>query len=261
MNRLLTLLLKTNRLGLQVGAFVILNSYFLPWLKHIPCLALNCHACPLAVFACPIGGLQNFAIIRQFPFYTLGILGTVAALVGRLSCGWFCPFGLLQDLLYRVKLPKLNLSNNLGWFRYAILFVLVGLIPLLTLEPWFCKLCPLGALEAGIPLAIIDGNVRAQIGWFFALKLVLLLLFIIWMVITKRPFCRFICPLGAIYGIFNRFSALQLRVDQAQCSRCNRCQQACPTDVRIYDKPNSTQCIRCLDCVEICPTSAISYLT
>lgn len=259
MGRIVALLLSIKRWVAQATAFLFFNSYLFPWLKHMPCPALNCHSCPLAVFACPIGTIQHFGIIHKVPFYTIGLLGVIGALFGRLNCGWFCPFGFLQDLLYKIKVPKLKLSNRLGWIRYFVLIVLVGLIPVLTLESWFCKLCPAGTIEAGIPQVLLEAQLRAQIGWFFGLKIAILASFLMWMIFTKRPFCRFVCPLGAIYSVFNRFSALQLSVDQARCNRCNLCQQVCPTDIKIYENPNSTQCIRCLDCIKVCPTSAISY--
>ena len=259
MNWLVSLLFRSKREIIQAGSFLVLNSYFLPWLKRIPCLSLNCHACPLAVFGCPIGALQHFGSIHHFPFYTLGILGIVGSLVGRLQCAWFCPFGFLQELLYKAKVPKLSLGNNWSWIRYLVLVILVGLIPFFTMESWFCKLCPAGALEAGIPLILIEPELQQQIGWLFGLKIAILISFLSWMLFTKRPFCRFVCPLGAIYSLFNRFSALHLKVDQAKCEKCNLCQQVCPMDIRIYENPDSTQCIRCLECIEACPLGAISY--
>ncbi|PKO23474.1 MAG: 4Fe-4S binding protein [Chloroflexi bacterium HGW-Chloroflexi-1] len=257
LNRLAGLLLKVRRWVVQLAAFGLWNSLLFPGLKALPCPALNCYGCPFAVVACPIGTLQHFIVIREAPFYMLGVLGIIGALVGRISCGWLCPFGFLQDLLYKLKAPKLRLSNRFGWLRYAVLVVLVGLIPFFTLEPWFCKLCPTGTLEAGIPWLALRPDLRHLAGWLFWSKVGILVFFLAWMVFTRRPFCRFVCPLGAIYSLFNRFSALQLRVDESACARCDRCQEVCSMDIRVYENPQSGQCVRCLECVRACPKGAV----
>lgn len=256
-NRLGDLLLRSRRWAIQLGSLLAVNSYFLPWLKRIPCSGLNCYACPAAVFACPVGSLQQFAITHQIPLYTIGILGVVGTLTGRLNCGWFCPFGFLQDWLHKIKTPKLRLSNRFGWIRYVVLVLLVGVIPFITLEAWFSNLCPVGTLEAAIPIIATTAEFRALVGGMFAIKIGVLAVFLVSMVFIRRPFCRFVCPLGAIYSLFNRFSSLQIKVDAAKCTQCNKCQEVCPTEIKIYRDTRSSQCIRCLDCVKACPDSAI----
>jgi len=250
-------LLKSRRWTIQLGGLVLINSYFFPWLKRIPCVGLNCYACPAAVFACPIGALQQFSVNHKIPYYTIGFLGVTGVLIGRLSCGWFCPFGLLQDYMHKIKAPKLRLGNRFGWTRYAVLVFLVGVIPYLTLQTWFSKLCPVGTIEASIPLVAINASLRSLIGGMYIIKLSILAAFLLAMVFIRRPFCRFVCPLGAIYSLFNRFSRFQLTVDTAKCTKCGECKKSCPTDIKIYENPQNSQCIRCLDCIKKCPTSAI----
>ena len=163
------------RLPVQLGATILFNSVFLvPWAKSVPCIGFNCYACPAAITACPIGSLQHFGVIRRVPYYLLGFLGLVGILIGRLACGWFCPFGMLQDLMYKIPLPKWKMSNRLARFRYVIFVALVVIAPIVTYEPWFCKLCPAGALEAGLPLVIFDTQIRALAGLLFAIKMVIL---------------------------------------------------------------------------------------
>jgi polyferredoxin len=258
---LVLFLLRAKRRWLQLVSFVLMNSVVLQGLKSIPCLGMNCYACPAAVFACPIGTLQHFAALRQVPLYTLGLLGLVGVLVGRLACGWLCPFGWLQELAHglgrRLRWPTWPISNRFRWLPYAFLVVLAVIVPMLTLEPWFSKLCPVGTLEAAIPWVLIDPGIRSQIGTLYVLKLVILLAFVIWMVHTKRPFCRFVCPLGAIWSPFNRVSTLRLAVDEASCTECGACQRVCPVDMRIYEDAGSTRCIRCMECIKVCPEAAI----
>ena len=95
MSRLVHWLLAAKRRRVQAVAFLAMNSYFFQNLKGIPCPGMNCYACPAATFACPIGSLQHFAVIRQIPIYLLGVLSLIGILVGRLACGWTCPFGWL----------------------------------------------------------------------------------------------------------------------------------------------------------------------
>ncbi len=262
MTRFVHFLLTAKRRWVQTISFLVMNSFFLQSVtKAVPCLGMNCYACPAAIFACPIGTLQHFAIIHQVPLYTLGVLGLVGALVGRLACGWLCPFGWLQELLYglrqRLRWPEWRASHRLSWLRYVFLVALVGIVPFLTLEPWFSKLCPVGTLEAGIPLVATNADLRALVGPLFLVKLLILLGFLAWMAVTKRPFCRFVCPLGAIWSPFNRASTLKLSVEQHACTNCDVCRSVCPVDICVRDDPASTRCIRCMECVRSCPESAI----
>ena len=198
---------RTKRLYVQIAAAVFTFSYFLaPILKYIPCPTLTCYACPLSVFACPIGTLQHFVIIGVFPFFLLGILFLVGALVGRWTCGYLCPFGLFQDLLAKIRRKKFDPPSWLGWGRYVSLFGVAIIIPALTHEPWFSKLCPVGTIEAGIPYvaaALLKIKLPGQpfdalgmVGNLFWLKIFLLALTIAAAIYIKRPFCRYHLPAG-----------------------------------------------------------------
>lgn len=250
------ILLRIKRWIVQLIFLFFWNS-FLPSLKFLPCPGLNCYSCPFASFACPIGTLQHFVVIREIPFYILGILGLIGSFVGGMSCGWICPFGFLQDILYKIKVPKFRISNKFGFLRYVIIFTLVVIIPYFLLEPWFCKLCPAGTIEAGIPWLILQPSLRELIGWLFGLKIFILVFFLVWSVITSRPFCRFICPLGAIYSIFNKISAFQFKIDEEVCIKCEKCNQVCPMKIDVLKGSQQSQCIRCMECVKACQKNAI----
>jgi polyferredoxin len=256
-------LIQTRRLYAQTAAAVITNSYFLaPYLKYVPCPTLNCYACPLANFACPIGSLQHFAAIGIFPFLLLGILFLVGALVGRWACGYLCPFGLFQDLLARLRRKKYSPPDWLGWGRYVMLIGAALIIAAVTQEPWFCKLCPAGTLEAGIPFVLggifhvkLPGQpaqIFAMIGWLFYLKLAITAAVVAAAVYIKRPFCRFLCPLGAIFGVFNRVSLLRIKVDHHAHHDRADCRKLCPVDLDIRKDPGSAKCVRCMHCIT-CP--------
>ena len=78
-------------------------------------------------------------------------------------------------------------------------------------------------------------------------------------VLFYRPFCKWLCPLGAFYALFNRVSLLQMKVDGHKCVSCGKCAKACKMDVDVTKTPNHTECIRCGMCVNACPTGAVSF--
>ena len=254
----------------QFASVALYNCYFYGFylrsiyqgsFKLAPCPGLNCHSCPSAVFSCPVGALQMLTVYGAYhiPFYLLGFLGMIGTAAGRIICGWACPFGLLQDLLNKIPSPKLHIPQILSWLRYVILVVVVFGVALITGEPWFCKLCPAGTLEAGIPLTSLNADLRELTGALFSVKLGILAAFIILFVLCKRPFCRTVCPLGAIYGLFNKVSILRPQVDHEKCVHCDACLRDCPVEIKAYEKNAclSTDCIRCYRCIK-CPTGAVS---
>lgn len=414
----------------QIVATVILNGYILAYvqgkilysgfLKSIPEPVLNCYGGPLSVFACPLGSFQQIlgqqGIIwwQRVPWVIIGLFLIIGAFVGRAACAWVCPFGLWQDLLYKIKLGKragtkgwltfgvvsgigliavallalfvkvavwksllfgwvpfiglylyslrkgkmalpkrwwlgsmlvgiglglliavkfdvglgiaagvgaLTLFSLIGGSRVILLaaplvfvlalfgkplqigpfagaelglilvlgvvvliglfdlglklslpvtslkfvfFILVaGILAFFTGEPWFCKLCPQGTLEAGIPLVLWDPvhGLRSLVSWLFYYK-VAILMFVLWAaMVVKRPFCRAVCPIGAVYSLFNRASLMRMELDTATCTKCTICRRVCPMDIEPYEEPNQGECIRCFECVWNCPKSSLKIST
>lgn len=229
---------------------------------------MNCHSCPAARFACPIGALQavNGSMDFSFSFYVVGFLLAIGVLVGRLACAFFCPFGLIQELLYKIPGKKLKLPKCLRYVKYVLLVGMCFLMPILLTdfmgmgEPAFCQyICPVGTLEGGIPLMLANDSLRALAGPLFWWKMGLLALTLIGSVLICRFFCKLACPLGALYGILNRVSAYHLEVDEDKCVHCGQCAAACPMDVDPCKTPHSAECIRCGHCRAVCPTKAIRF--
>jgi len=223
---------------------------------------LACYACPTAITSCPIGTIQHFMAIGAVPWLVIGGLVMVGAVLGRLTCGWLCPFGLVQDLLYRVPATKMAVPGQLRFVKYAVLIIGVIILPLATKEHWFSQVCPAGTLFAGIPWVIwnpTDGSGQPTLpplGWLFAVKVSILAALLALFVTTKRPFCRVLCPLGAILSLFGGLSLVRMQVSSS-CKRCNQCQKSCPVDHAVWEDPNSGECIRCLACMR-CPSVRVA---
>ncbi|PIE98135.1 MAG: 4Fe-4S ferredoxin [Treponema sp.] len=240
--------------------------------KKVCVPVLNCYSCPGAVASCPIGSIQ--ASISDgnpkfnFPTYALGLTILFAILAGRFFCGYICPFGFFQDLLdkipfFKIKIPK-KLNSVLNMLRYVVLVVFVFLLPFFLqdaygfTDPYFCKyLCPAGTLFAALPLMAINEWLRAAAGTLFTSKLVISGFIILLSTFVYRPFCRFLCPLGALLGIFNPISFYKLRINPDKCVKCKKCLRTCKLDIPTYLTPNSHNCIRCDECVHACPYNAI----
>ncbi|NLW07269.1 MAG: 4Fe-4S binding protein [Clostridia bacterium] len=260
----------------QVVTALIANGYlpgFLngtiyqgPWKRA--CLPfLNCYSCPGALGACPVGAMQSLAVSSQsLSLYVGGALLATGALVGRLVCGWLCPFGLLQDLMAKLQRCKIHIPLAMLKVKYVVM-LLTLLLPLLWVNPvtglsapYFCMyICPAGTLEAGLPLLLLNPPLRELAGSLFLWKVGLLLVILVAMVFVWRPFCRVLCPLGAFYGLCNRLSFYQLQINQDNCSSCGQCGQACPAGLPVWEEPRSSECIRCLQCIDTCHRRAISW--
>jgi NAD-dependent dihydropyrimidine dehydrogenase PreA subunit len=408
----------------QIASFVLLNAYIAAYLqnkilyqgflKYVPEPILHCYAGPTAVFACPIGSTQQMVGMKLLPWLPLGAFLIVGAVVGRAACAWLCPFGMWQDLLYKIKvgaqakgkrwvsfatialttaligaglvmfvrlppsrvfllawlpfnllllavairgkfeLPRrmwvggflatvglaavvwfkfevgyavafgflglvlLGLTGRwfaalfaavagflLGWLgnpafhvgplsklplglalamaafilvlvvdvlakaslpsnflKFGVLLFVAGLASYLTAEPWFCKLCPQGTFGAGIPLVLWDPvhALRGLVGWLYWVKIGILLGVVVAAIVIKRPFCRVICPIGAVYSLFNKGSLMHLTfAGDGVCTNCGICRKVCPMNIDPHESQNQLECIRCNECVSACPKSGLKF--
>lgn len=194
---------------------------------------LNCYSCPAASGACPIGAFQAVVGSSKFRFsyYITGILILLGVLLGRFICGFLCPFGWLQELLHKIPGKKLSTKKlrPLTYLKYVILLLAVVLLPALIVndvgmgDPYFCKyICPQGVLEGAIPLAAANESIRAALGALFTRKLIILIAVVVLSVLFFRPFCKWICPLGAFYALMNKVSLLGIQVDTGKCISCGQ---------------------------------------
>lgn len=231
---------------------------------------LNCYSCPGAAGACPIGSFQAVVGSSKFRFsyYITGFLILLGVLLGRFICGFLCPFGWLQELLHKIPGKKLSTKKlkPLTYLKYVILLFAVVLLPAIVVndlgmgDPFFCKyICPQGVLEGAIPLAAVNEGIRSALGPLFNRKLIILIVVVVLSVLFYRPFCKWICPLGAFYALMNKVSLLGIKVDEHKCVSCGKCARVCKMDVDVTKTPNHTECIRCGKCITSCPTDAIKF--
>lgn len=267
------------RHGIQMLWALITNSYLAGFLngkiyqgslKQVCVPGLNCYSCPGALGSCPIGSLQAVLGSRnyKFTFYLTGFFIFIGAFMGRFVCGWLCPFGLMQDLLNKIpfkkKIQTVPGDKLLRKIKYLILLVFVILLPLFCVDilgqgtPYFCKwICPAGTLEGGIPLVLLNDTFQGIIGWLYTWKMSILLVLLCLSIIIYRPFCKYICPLGAIYSVFNPIALVRYKLNEEACVHCGTCEKVCPMQVNPVENVNALECIRCGKCAHVCPTDAI----
>jgi polyferredoxin len=280
---------KIGRRLIQAAFTVITNANFPGFLtgqvysgglKRLCAPGLNCYACPGALGSCPIGALQSSLNdpAYRISFYATGFLALFGILFGRMICGFLCPFGLLQELLYapaeRLKkrfpyalsfLDGVRPPSIFRYVKYAVLLIFVIMLPLFALDrfgfgvPWFCKyICPSGMIMGAAPVLSVQESLRPLAGYIFDIKLAVCAAIVLLSTVSHRFFCKYLCPLGAVYGLFNRVSFYTMDVDRTKCVSCGRCEQVCGMGVKPRSNPNSAECVRCGKCVEHCPERALS---
>ena len=238
--------------------------------KSVCVPGLNCYSCPAASGACPIGSFQAVVGSSKFGFsyYITGFLILLGVLLGRFICGFLCPFGWLQELLHKIPSKKLSTKKlkPLTYLKYIILLLAVVLLPALAVndvgmgDPFFCKyICPQGVLEGAIPLSLVNEGIRAALGTLFVQKLLILLAVVALSILFYRPFCKWICPLGAFYALLNKISLLEIKMDEQKCVSCGKCAASCKMDVDVRKTPNHAECIRCGKCITACPAEALCF--
>ena len=260
----------------QVAAFVYSNTYIGNFVsgqiykgswKQFCNPGMNCYSCPAARLVCPIGAMQAVSGSMNFKlsFYVIGFVLALGVVFGRAICGFFCPFGLIQELIYKIPFPKKKLWKWLTYVKYVLLAVFVVIMPVTMVNelgmssPAFCEyICPAGTLEGGIPLLSTHPELRATLGALFSVKACILIITLIGCLSVCRFFCKVMCPLGAIYGLLNKVSIYYMECNKKTCVSCGKCHNICPMDVGPVKNPNSAECIRCGKCVASCPKESLA---
>ncbi len=239
------------RIGQSFGMLLGLFGATGIGMTHLIFPGLHCYACPWAITICPIGLAQNLIVFGTVPYYWIAMIVLYGLAAGRGFCGWFCPFGTLNDLL---SFRKVKIRDTVSYSKF---FVLIGTL----LAAWvftdtvFCKLCPASSLEASIPYLFMG---IARVNRPFLIHMGTLAATLVGMVLIARFWCRYLCPMGALLSLFNRVSFLRLKLDEKRCSRCAACTSDCPMGIEPHTQHDNHNCIKCGRCVDGCHLNALS---
>jgi len=237
----------TQGIGLLAGLFGFAGI----GMTHIIFPGLHCYACPLAVTVCPIGLMQNLIVFGTPPYFWLGTIVVYGLLAGRGFCGWFCPFGTLNDLL---SFRKVRILKSASFGKFAVLGATVAAAWYFA-DTMFCKLCPAASIEASIPY-FFKGV--ATVNRPFLVHMATLAVVLVGMALISRFWCRYLCPMGGLLALFNRVSFLHLRLDEDRCANCSACSAHCPMGLEPHHDHDDHNCIKCGACVEGCHLGALS---
>ncbi len=181
------------------------------------------------------------------PMLVLPIVALLAIIIsssfiGRIFCGYSCPIGAVQELLYHIPTPKIKIGNKwvLMGFRWAFLgaMVISGILTGISL---------LSYLGAGSFFGLDFGKVP-----FFVFSGLLLI-----SIFFYRPFCRLFCPIGALMAISALIRGHRFRRNES-CRDCGKCETECPVG-EAADKDRKMECYACSRCSYVCPFNALDY--
>ena len=255
--------IRTYRITTQFLIFVALNMGLVIGFYGFPAPTFYCHGCPFASTLCPIGAIQYAVIVSPILLvYIFGVLTLFGGIFGRGTCGWACPIGSLQDLVgLKVKYKKSEKLDKIKfrWFKYVVLILLI-VLSYIFMDKVFCDICPVGGLTATIPTFLLMPTLT-PVEPFFMIKMILTVLFLILIILISREWCKYFCPLGAYFSIFNKISLLTIKYNGNKCLSCAvpLCKESCPMNIDPTKDIDSVECIRCGRCVEACPANALKF--
>ncbi len=282
------------RYAVQLAFFFAFNVVLLD--IFFPSFATKSYTLPLPVLAslnspwtAAVGSLdliQASLSEMVFPIAVLASIFVIGAVAGRVFCGWACPVGFIQDLVISVRGTRPHVARTThNWaknFKFFILFIGLLLSVSLALSLYFnvgyqyasalgifangplIMLSPEGTLFGTIPALIymIQNSLLQSVQAPPIVRLIILGIFFIGAYSVPWFWCRYACPMGALMGIFARFSLLGLKRKPARCQKCPSCVRACPTQVPILEYPfekfNDQECVLCMECVDACEHAALA---
>ena len=193
--------------------------------------------CPVCPIPCTIN------IVRPWLF---GVIMASSILFGRVFCGLVCPLGVLSEFMYKLPVKKIRLNNiddRMVYLKMAALSLFVYLLceaALIMVGLWS---------DGGLWLFLFQHR-----KWVTTVSAAAITTILIYSAFIKRPWCRYLCPLGTALSIFNRFSIFSMERDSEDCEGCDSCKEACFLGEAHWD---STDCIRCFSCYSSCSRGAL----
>lgn len=234
--------------------------------------------------------IQAAAASGEFPWLTIAVILIAGSIAGRAFCGWACPIGLIQELVAEAGGKKGKVSPGIDEAAKKLKFFVLGLTLLISgtvglsvrLNVWEGYRAALGSLSKGpffpfspdgiifgtlphlLSLALLGkgyGAVGETSFQLVAFKMFILGAFLAGAFSVSLFWCRYVCPVGALMGIFGRFSFLGLSRSLIRCEKCPDCVKACPMQIKILELPwekfNHQECILCMECADACRHKAI----
>lgn len=193
-------------------------------------------------------GLLILGYMSKTLVFMIILLGSTL-LSGAWFCGWLCPLGFAQEWLGKLarllRLPRLRVPQMaekwLRLTRYVLLGIsFFGIALVLLIQTPYASF-----------MGVVDWNMSyiTQTAW------ILLGVFLGLSLLVDRPFCRYLCPEGARYGLFSLARIFTITRDESTCISCKKCDKACPSqiDVSTHGSVRNGQCINCMKCIEACP--------
>ncbi|MEM3506715.1 MAG: 4Fe-4S binding protein [Candidatus Bathyarchaeia archaeon] len=283
--------------------FTIFPPYFKISRISIAIPVLVSMASPLSLVYGAFDLLQIMLSKPDAPLIAIASIMIVGSLFGRLFCGWICPMGFIQDLLSKLKSKAVQVSLRKHEFwkklKFLILFFVLLISFSLALSLYlgfgedykkalgafaygpFLALSPDGTIFGVLPLTFaninrifyssLERNSIINYIWnglmslpnLFWIRILILIGFFYGSFRIARFWCRYLCPLGALMGIFGKFSLLGIKRNLLNCTHCPECEKQCPMQVKILELPwsklNNSECILCLECSDACEKDAIGF--
>jgi ferredoxin len=249
----INLLLWALFIGLGLTAFLLKLSRVRRTLLLLGLIVLGFYlgGCPEpvgTVFHLCSGRSQSGAVV----LFLLIVPVLIAFVWGRVFCGWVCPLGAVQELLHIAKLKEklpTRVDRALKWLKYPVL-LLFAYLSWKAGQNIFCAVDPFKVLFN------FNGTVIATVALMIILGLSL---------VVNRPFCRYLCPYGAVLALASKLSPKQIRLDKDKCVGCKACVKGiCPMNALSVANPDNkapridnSECIQCRECREVCKRGAI----
>lgn len=183
----------------------------------------------------------------------------------RLAVSLWAGTGSLHKIPIFKKKKRLPYHHILKYGKYAVLIFLCVSVPCFCLgdlrnSPRSVNICvPPAPCSVQSLCSVQMRPWRGQAGGLFLWKLGILIAVVLLSIKIYRPFCQYLCPLGAIYGWFNRFSLVQIQWEKELCVSCMACEKACPVSLSLQEISRSSECIRCGKCVDACPQKCLHF--
>jgi len=190
------------------------------------------------------------------PYLMIFVLFLILAIIANKAiCGWACPFGALEELIY--TLPFFKKAK-----KYKIPFWITNTIRALLFVLFILMLYGVIGRKGYVVYHEMNPFNMFEIAHATQTMMILITVYLIASFFIYRPFCRFICPFGLLSWIVEKFSITKIRIDFDRCTDCRACDKACPLTAagdRLDKKPLPADCYTCMRCLRVCPVDAIHW--